>query len=455
MNNWTFSEVRWFCLRDYPIIAQTAFISDGALILWTMLPSSQQPKPSSRGGQASSDRTVGDSAARRSEHDTSLTARKSADVSTTISVPAIVSGAANTPVVSNIKKIVCNELLTYIFHYRNNSVTTALYEVVSNHFSAEDVAEAKRLLVNEFQGVTGAGQFLTERRNSQARTAREAELEDIVGILQVADAEPSQLLDGYLFVASDIKRLPKYGPEEVNIAVVVDRQIRMEASIHNLSTAVQQMASSAGSVQSSDDVVRQAVDIVSTDVKRQMSDMRSETGARLDHLTAVCSQLAQNVQDITDRYKQSPPPRPIAAARVIPDARAQNLIMFGVPEDKSAAVWRKTVDDALRFINDKDVDITDLFRIGRFAEGKVRPIVIKLRTAWDKRIILLNCKKLKDFPVKKLFVTADEPVETRRQRALERLKLRAERDGKATEVRDGILSIDGVQVFSLSAGKLV
>jgi len=134
------------------------------------------------------------------------------------------------------------------------------------------------------------------------------------------------------------------------------------------------------------------------------------------------------------------------------DNRALNLVMFGVPEDRVATVWRKTVDDALRFVHGTEVDVTDLYCV---VQSKTRPVVVKLRSSWDKRIILMNCKKLKDFAIR-IFITADESIQVRREKALERWRSRAEKDGKSVEVRDvGILSVDGIQVFSLSDGKLV
>jgi len=136
------------------------------------------------------------------------------------------------------------------------------------------------------------------------------------------------------------------------------------------------------------------------------------------------------------------------------DNRALNLVMFGVPEDRVATVWRKTVDDALRFVHGTEVDVTDLYRVGRFVQGKTRPVVVKLRSSWDKRIILMNCRKLKDFAIR-IFITADESIHVRREKAWERWRSRAEKDGKSVEVRDGILSVDVIQIFSLSDGKLV
>jgi len=59
----------------------------------------------------------------------------------------------------------------------------------------------------------------------------------------------------------------------------------------------------------------------------------------------------------------------------------------------------------------------------------------------------MNCRKLKDFAIR-IFITVDESIQVRREEAWERWRSRAEKEGKSVEVRDGILSVDGIQAFS-------
>jgi len=51
-----------------------------------------------------------------------------------------------------------------------------------------------------------------------------------------------------------------------------------------------------------------------------------------------------------------------------------------------------------------------------------------------------------------VFIRPDEPIEARRKQTLERLKDRAERSGKHVSVVNGMLAVDGVDVFSLENG---
>ena len=130
-----------------------------------------------------------------------------------------------------------------------------------------------------------------------------------------------------------------------------------------------------------------------------------------------------------------------------------NIVLFGVAENRDATVWRQAVDDALCHVMGRTVDVADMFRIGRFTASKTRPVIVKLRTVWDRRIILSNCKRLKDID-SRIFIVPDESPEVRRKCVLQRIQSRAESDGKLTVVVDGVLLVDNVPVFSLKDGKL-
>ena len=130
-----------------------------------------------------------------------------------------------------------------------------------------------------------------------------------------------------------------------------------------------------------------------------------------------------------------------------------NIVVFGVAEDRVASVWRQEIDDALLFIMGHNVDVVDAFRVGRFDANKARPIIVRLRSVWDKRMIVSNSYKLKNF-TGRVFISPDESPDDRRKRTFDRIKFREERAGKAVSVNSGILSVDGAPVFSLQDGNL-
>lgn len=355
--------------------------------------------------------------------------------------------------VIDVQKVILNELLAYINVYRHNSTVEALQKVVLTHFSHDEITEAKHLLVREvqLQASDGIAQFLTERRNSSARPAHEAEVEDVIGILDVADTV--QALDGLLFVACNFQAMPKYGPEEFNLAAVVDRQLQLDGIITSLSASVTQIASNP-TLDVSNSHGQQVLQSVACDLKQQLDAFSDGVSRRLDHLNAVCTKLAEKASVASpSRARVITSPLRSSQSRDATIDRSLNLMLFGVSEEKDAAVWRRKVDQVLQFITGKPVDVMDMFRVGRFDQNKLRPIIVKLRTVWDKRIILSKSSMLKNFG-EPIFIAADEPLDVRRKNMLVRIQSRAERAGKSVSVVDGVLSVDSVAVFSLSAGKL-
>jgi hypothetical protein len=121
---------------------------------------------------------------------------------------------------------------------------------------------------------------------------------------------------------------------------------------------------------------------------------------------------------------------------------------------RDAAAWRRNVDDILHFVVGYPVDVSDVFRLGRYDPNKRRPILANLRTVWDKRLILNKRSKLRTYSQHGVFINSDEPVVAQRAQTIERLRYKAQRDGKQVRVEDGVLYIDEIAVFSLGDGSL-
>jgi hypothetical protein len=333
------------------------------------------------------------------------------------------------------KKVVLNELLTYVNSYRHNSTEDSLRKVVVVHFSHDDIAAAKRLLIQEFQSISGVAQFTLDRRNSTIRQAHEAEVDDIIAIFDVVDTK--NLLMDYLFVASNLQTMPKYGPEEINLAVVVDRQVQMDVAIANLSSSVEKLSRNSPPADSSS-VAQQSI---ANDIQQQLGAFSDAIGARLDHLSSVCTQLAENAKPRNVVYTS---PREERKSHDVD--RSMNVMVFGVAENKDVRVWRRVVDRALQFVVGHVVDVKDMLRVGRYTDGKIRPIIVKLRTSWDRRIILAECGKLKDFE-ERIFFAADEPVEERRKKCLDALNLGLNPMGRSRQLSMECCSLMVCQYF--------
>ena len=116
-----------------------------------------------------------------------------------------------------------------------------------------------------------------------------------------------------------------------------------------------------------------------------------------------------------------------------------------MPESRTPDTWHNTVSRVLETVVGCPVQIDDVIRLGRYNEQRKRLILVKLKSAWDRRLVLSSARKLCDADeFRQVYINADEEPEVRRQKTLERLKRRATRSGRVVSVSDdGFLSIDG------------
>jgi hypothetical protein len=350
------------------------------------------------------------------------------------------TAAANTDSRPN---LIVNELLCYISFFRNKSNADSLRRTVLSFYVPTDISEAKKKLCQTFHTSLNSCPLLAERRSSSTRAAHEAETDDIVGILDALDMQGS--LVGVSFVAANLDALPKFGPEEINVAAVVDRQVRVETAIQEISTTVQQLASNqlaAGSTALDSEPTHHAVKSMVADMQLKFDAFAVSVNARLDHLSTVCNKSISSLNHQNNSVK------------IDDDDRKSNIVLFGLKEDRDASKWRHDVDNVLHYIVDHSVDVVDTFRLGRYASGKTRPVLVKLRSGWDKRLILSKCNKLKQYTQRGIFIAPDEPLEVRRKQTFDRLQYRAEHAGKCVDVVNGILYVEGVAEYSLVDGSL-
>ena len=101
------------------------------------------------------------------------------------------------------------------------------------------------------------------------------------------------------------------------------------------------------------------------------------------------------------------------------DERHLNLTLFGLPESRSIIDLKKAVDEIFEFLADRPIQLKDMFRLGKWkstCSSHPRPVLVKLCAAWDRKILLVQKRKLQQFRVKRLFLRADVPPEHRLRR---------------------------------------
>ena len=115
----------------------------------------------------------------------------------------------------------------------------------------------------------------------------------------------------------------------------------------------------------------------------------------------------------------SPPSRSIRKP-IQPDTREVNLILFGLSEQGSILDTKDVVDELLEFLAGKPMQIKDMFQLGKVTRSsgtgtsvRPRPILLKLFTAWDHKLVLLRRGNLRGFRISRLFLREDVPPEHR------------------------------------------
>ena len=175
----------------------------------------------------------------------------------------------------------------------------------------------------------------------------------------------------------------------------MERLLLTEATFKDMTAAVEQIAANCTNSQ-----------LGLADMQEKLETFSSSVCSRLDRLQSLCG---------TSRPSNSSPStvthQPLRhQSKVDSIDRKANLIIFGVVEDRDISVWQREVDDILKFIVDRHVDVMDMFRLGRYIADdygvtrKPRPVLVKLRVDWDKRIILSKCSKLKNYSKKGIFI---------------------------------------------------
>lgn len=327
-------------------------------------------------------------------------------------------------------KVVINELLTYATFYRDKSSCADLHRTIISFYLPSEINESKNVLLNEFSSQLTDSQFNTVRRQSSTRSAQDAEAEDILGILELVDN--LNILNKICFTAVTLDRLPHYGPNEVNICAIADKQSRLDNQFDSLSKKLDET------------LVQNRVDI------NALADMKfNALVAKLEEYSNNFSSKCEMAVGLVKSHLA--PERPNADNHV---DRTMNVVLTGIDENRDASIWRDIVVRSLNYAAGRQVEVVDAFRLGRFSNGKKRPILVKLTSAWNRRLVIAGAHKLRDTTdLSRVFISADEPLEVRRRNTLQRLQRRAEREGKAVLVSDdGVLSIDGVNTFCLRRG---
>lgn len=331
-----------------------------------------------------------------------------------------------------------NELLTYAQFYRDRSTMEMLHKTIISYYHPTEITEAKRTLVDIFSTQLNDCPFAVSRRQSATRLTHEVEAEDIIRIFETLDDR--QQMGSTRFVAATLDRLPKNEPHEDNLYSVAEKQARTDNDLAALSNRVKELTN---------DLLRSTKTANDNLVKmdEQLTRLGEKTQSQMDSFATTSMKLDDFIRSFSQAEQHGGTENPTLD-------RSRNVIITGVTECRNPTEWRDVASHALNTAAGNNVQIADAFRLGRFVEGRKRPILVKLHTVWDRRLVVNGARKLREIAdLSHVYISADEPTEVRRKNTLARLKTKAEREHKTVAVSsDGVLLVDGAEIFSLQRG---
>ena len=298
---------------------------------------------------------------------------------------------------------VVNPVLAFIKAFRLKSDADTLKRIVKDHFSSDHVENAKSQLWDSCGlALVDAGISFHSRRDSENRSQLVANIEDIVTAFDALDTK--DLIPPVFCEASDLYRLPPISLDSVAEQVQLNMQAveALSAVVKNLEGKLSNLSFSGppGSVNTNS----------GGDVDNDSYASRASSFLPPPHTASH----SHSVRDSSLRSSAGKFLKGLSQQKV--DERHLNLILFGLPESRSIIDLKKTVDEILEFLADRPVQIKDMFRLGKWnstSSSRPRPVLIKLCAAWDRKILLVQKRKLQQFRLKGLFLRADVPPEHR------------------------------------------
>ena len=277
-------------------------------------------------------------------------------------------------------------VLSFIAAYRLKGDTDSLKKIVVERFCNDDVEAAKRLLWDSCSShLLAKGLVFHTRRDSDRRSQLEAHLDDIIHAFDVLDSSDS--IPTICCEASSLHRIPPLSLDPV------------AEQVHSNSQALRALSSVIECLEKK---------LSSFLVSGVSSPVTSGAPPGVSYAAAASSDSPGDSHHppVTSR-KVYVSPRSFPST----DDRSCNVILFGLPEGRSLVESKMLVDEVLEFLSGKHIPIKDVFRLGKYvqpsASSHPRPILIKLCTAWDRKLVLLHKTSLKTFRIKSLFLRED------------------------------------------------
>ena len=320
----------------------------------------------------------------------------------------------------------CNVVLAFIKAHRLKGDHVSLQQALIENFSVAEISDALQLLWNHSRpDLEACGLSFHQRRGSQKSSLIDMVIADLLSAFNKLD--DVDLIPPIFCEAVDLLKMPPL-VTDTPMAIVNESNFR----IKDLQSNVQASSVRLGEIQSNLNALSKVFPTQSPSFKEfndsldaRIQEIHNSLNARLSslsNLSADVSSLKSQVSSLSLNKSSGPIPNSSPCRMTYKVDRSANLVFFGIPENTLTAT-RALVDEICEYLSGRQVTIRDLFRLGKRAQSggdhgqaRPRPVLVKLSTVWDRRLILISKTKLKDFRLGKIFVHPDLSPEDRAKR---------------------------------------
>ena len=296
---------------------------------------------------------------------------------------------------------VVNAVLAFVKAYRLKGDVCSLKTAVLDKFDSFLVESAKKELFSVRKDcLQASGLVYKQRRSSEKRDQAKADLEDILSAFDALDS--SNNLPEVFCEAADLLLLPPIclDPVSEQVAVNTKTLVSLNETFESLKT---QLATSITSIEKELKALKTTGSLGSSMATTHNSDK---------------SLLGPHPSCPTHPLVPSTSANAVSSPTILPD-RSANLVLFGLPESHSLSETQAIVADILEHLAGRSIAIKDFFRLGRRlspgsdSNPRPRPLLVKLTSVWERRLVLAGRRSLKSFRITRLFIREDLTPEQR------------------------------------------
>lgn len=319
-----------------------------------------------------------------------------------VSSPGASDGIVNAnPPSPPIAQVPINPVLSFVKAYRLKGDKDSLNRLISNKFDFSAVSHVWKTLWDSCRkSLENSGLSFHVRRDTERRSGLVKVISDVTSAFdKLDDTEDCPLI---YCEACDLLKLPSLDldPVSQNLRSNTGKLELLADNISDLKAMRSTSNSSMELLRSNNDIVEK-LSACCDELRNQLTSS----------IASIKSDLASFKSELNTYVSRVGPP-PVVNANpnttfIHPQPtrqfdRSMNLLLFGVKE-QSIVDTKALVDEAFRHLVNESVGVSDIFRLGKkpasvpSSPSRPRPVLVKVASVWQKRLILSRKFKLKEF----------------------------------------------------------